>query len=131
MTIEQLAEQYADAHAIIHTRDVYTEIQEAYIAGYNKGRVDESINAVEQMNSKIKELHSVLTHKGYAVIQWHKVADELPPNNWRGLIYTDNFKRTEIIIGSYRNDNGNEWYLNGYITTEPPIAWAEIPTFTE
>ena len=31
--LEKEAEEYADRHAIIHTKDVYIEIQEAYLEG--------------------------------------------------------------------------------------------------
>ena len=116
MTVEQLAEQYAE-NIELDTKwnNPRQVIEQAYIAGYAEAQ-----NTITQCN-----------RSALSGVKWHKVADELPPNNWRGLIYTDTFKRIEVIIGSYRNDNGNEWYMNGYITTEPPIAWAEIPTFTE
>lgn len=117
MTVEQLAEQYAE-NIELDTKwnNPRQVIEQAYIAGYNEAQ-----NIITQCN-----------RSALSGVKWHKVAEgDLPPNNWRGLIYTDTFKRTEVIIGSYRNDNGNEWYMNGYITTEPPITWAEIPTFTE
>lgn len=101
---------------------------QGYIAGYKQGRADESINAVEQMNSKIKELHSDLTHKGYAVIQWHKVADgDLPKENRSVISYVQTSIGYEYIMAHHNT----EWYSDSGLKIEPPIAWTEIPTFTE
>jgi len=37
--LKQKAEEYADRHAIIHTKDVYIEIQDAYIAGATENSI--------------------------------------------------------------------------------------------
>ena len=52
--LKQKAEEYADRHAIIHTKDVYIEIQDAYIAG-----ATEATKGLNEQNEKLqKELEA-------------------------------------------------------------------------
>ena len=99
--IRQKAEEYADRHAIIHTKDVYIEIQDAYIAG--------------------------ATENG---IQWHdlrKNPNDLPKKYgkyWvcRNQSYSPNTVTQEIQYGrvGWCTDCAND-----------VIAWCEEPQFKE
>lgn len=96
--------------------------------GYNKGRADESINAVEQMNSRIKELHSDLTHKGYAVIQWHKVADGDLPKEFDKPYLCKVYGHFEV--GYFMAYKEQPWHFDDYyLDSEDVIAWCEIPRY--
>jgi hypothetical protein len=103
--LKQKAEEYADRHAIIHTKDVYIEIQDAYIAG--------------------------ATENG---VQWHdlrKDTNDLPKGQINRFLfaYVKNYGGKKPMLVCY---NGKWFYdANTYNDEVKVIQWCEIPQFKE
>ena len=120
MTVEQLAEQYAD-NINLDTKwnNPRQVVEQAYIAGYAEAYM---VRAVAQFAKELKKCDEALQKKGYALVQWHKVADgDLPKECKMVLVYTKEFGiDLDVWTGTEFEQSVTE-----------PIAWCEIPAFTE
>ena len=123
MTVEQLAEQYIDNHSAMLVKATKTAtdlIEQAYIAGYNEAQ-----NTITQCN-----------RSALSGVKWHKVADgDLPDTDRTVLAVTQiGGNPNYAYLASYREDTELKWACwknNMQREVVEPIAWCEIPTFTE
>ena len=120
MTVEQLAEQYAEnvnlAFVADHTREAF---EQAYIAGYNEAQ-----NTITQCN-----------RSALSGVKWHKVADGDLPKECTDVLAIDILagKPSEPSLYHFVTSDTWEWLPKriACLSNEQMLAWCEIPTFTE
>ena len=135
MTDEEMAEKYAkgNMHYEIAKRENGADyakevssvtISQAYLAGLKAGRETEREYVKNNAFTSMKEQGL------FPFGKWHKVADgDYPPLEKDGFsinIFTD---RGEI---AYYNHDFDYWIAEpASVEIDPPVAWCEIPTFTD
>lgn len=141
MTAEEMAEEYAHNH--IHyevaKREDGTEyakevsnvtIKQAYLAGLKAGsqldKVWHDYDAGEDCYEDSHEGKWVKREAGKP--KWHKVADgDLP--SVHATFLNENCEKVEYL-GEGKWEAYSEYYEE-YVEVDPPIAWCEIPQYTE
>ena len=97
--LRQKAEEYADAHAVIHTKDVYIEIQDAYIAGATE-ITKELQDQLTEKDKQIEELEGQVTRAFEVLEGKRKQIEELK----KKLEYSENEQhrlQNEIMMKCY------------------------------
>lgn len=75
--LKQKAEEYADRHAIIHTKDVYIEIQDAYIAG-----ATEVTKELQEENKTVsRKANEAIADKLLITAKYNEVLNDLNQEN--------------------------------------------------
>ena len=135
MTDEEMAEKYAKAnvHYEIAKRENGTDyakevsnvtIKQAYLAGLKAGRETEREYVKNNAFTSMKEQGL------FPFGKWHKVADgDYPPYDKRNCIINVFTNSGHIAYYNYDDECWIEVF--SVIEINPPIAWCEIPKYTE
>ena len=130
MTDEEKAEEYANKNVPNGTfgyrslGDVHYDVEQAYLAGLKAGRETERKYVKNNAFTSMKEQGL------FPFGKWHKVADgDYPPYDKCNC--SINVFANSGHIAYYNYDDECWIEVFSVIEINPPIAWCEIPKYTE